>query len=80
VQVEGATHLSFMDLPLLPLQGESPAKAMLAATQIPPRRMWRITCDLLLAFFATHLRQAAAVPPLLAGRMTTPKCRSEHRD
>jgi hypothetical protein len=56
-----------MDLPLLPLQGESPAKAMLAATQIPPRRMWRITCDLLLAFFATHLRQAAAVPPLLAG-------------
>jgi hypothetical protein len=30
----GATHLSFMDVPLLPLTGESPAKAMLAATQI----------------------------------------------
>jgi dienelactone hydrolase len=57
VQVAGATHLSFMDVPLLPLPSESPAKAMLAATQIEPRRMWRITCDLLLAFFATHLRQ-----------------------
>ena len=38
---------------------------MLAATSIEPRRMWRITCDLLLAFFATHLAQAAA--PLLEG-------------
>jgi dienelactone hydrolase len=61
VQVAGATHLSFMDVPLLPLPGESPAKAMLAATQIEPRRMWRITSDLLLAFFATHvLRDASA--------------------
>jgi dienelactone hydrolase len=57
VQVAGATHLSFMDVPLLPLPGESPAKAMLAATRIDARRMWRITCDLLLAFFATHVRQ-----------------------
>jgi dienelactone hydrolase len=57
VQVAGATHLSFMDVPLLPLPGESPAKAMLAATQIDARRMWRITCDLLLAFFGTHVRQ-----------------------
>jgi hypothetical protein len=40
---------------------------MLAATQIEPRRMWRITCDVLLAFFATHLDQAAATPPVLAG-------------
>jgi predicted dienelactone hydrolase len=60
VQVAGATHLSFMDVPLLPLPSESPAKAMLAATQIEPRRMWRITCDLLLAFFATHLGQDAS--------------------
>jgi predicted dienelactone hydrolase len=66
VQVKGATHLSFMDVPLLPWSGESPAKAMLAATRIPARRMWRITCDLLLAFFATHLRQAADIPPVLA--------------
>jgi hypothetical protein len=66
VQIAGATHLSFMDVPLLPLQGESPAKVMLAATQIEPRRMWRITCDLLLAFFGSYL-QGADIPSLLAG-------------
>ncbi|MGH9191315.1 MAG: alpha/beta hydrolase family protein [Acidimicrobiales bacterium] len=66
VQVKGATHLSFMDVPLLPLQGDSPARAMLAATQIHPRRMWRITCDLLLAFFGSHLRRAG-IPSALAG-------------
>ena len=51
---------------LLPVQAEGPVKAMLAATSIESRRMWRITCDLLLAFFATHFHQAAT-PPLLAG-------------
>jgi dienelactone hydrolase len=66
VQVKGAGHLSFLDVGLLTVQGEGPVKAMLAATAIEPRRMWRITCDLLLAFFATHLQQAA-VPPLLTG-------------
>jgi hypothetical protein len=66
VQVKGAGHLSFLDVGLVPSQGEGPVKAMLAATAIEPRRMWRITCDLLLAFFATHLQQAA-VPPLLTG-------------
>jgi dienelactone hydrolase len=66
VQVKGAGHLSFLDVGLLPSQGEGPVTAMLAATSIDPRRMWRITCDLLLAFFATHLQQAA-VAPLLMG-------------
>ena len=66
VQVKGAGHLSFLDVGLLPSRGEGPVKAMLAATSIEPRRMWRVTCDVLLAFFATHLRQAAT-PPLLAG-------------
>jgi predicted dienelactone hydrolase len=66
VQVQGATHLSFMDVPFLPLKGDSPARAMLAATRIAPQRMWRITCDLLLSFFATHLRQAG-IPSVLAG-------------
>jgi hypothetical protein len=65
VQVKGAGHLSFLDVGLLPSQGEGPVKAMLAATSIEPRRMSRITCDLLLAFFAKHLDQAAA--PLLEG-------------
>jgi dienelactone hydrolase len=66
VQVKGAGHLSFLDVGLLPSQGEGPVKAMLAATSIEPRRMWRITCDLLLAFFATHLGEAAT-QPLLQG-------------
>jgi len=64
MQVKGATHLSFLDVPLLPMHDQSPIKAMLAATSIEPRCMWRITCDVLLTFFATHLQQAAA-PPLL---------------
>ena len=56
--------MSFMDVGLLPLPAEGPVRAMLARASIDPRRMWRITCDLLLAFFATHLQQAAT-PPLL---------------
>jgi hypothetical protein len=55
-----------MDVPFLPLQAESPARAMLAATQIAPQRMWRITCDLVLSFFATQLQQAG-IPSILAG-------------
>jgi dienelactone hydrolase len=65
MQVQGATHVSFMDVGLLPLPAEGPVRAMLARTSIEPRRMWRITCDLLLAFFAKHLDQAAA--PILEG-------------
>jgi dienelactone hydrolase len=64
VQVKGAGHLSFLDVGLLAVRGEGPVKAMLAATSIEPRRMWRITCDLLLAFFATHLGEAATQPLL----------------
>jgi pimeloyl-ACP methyl ester carboxylesterase len=62
-QVHGATHVSFMDLPFLPVTDGSVVKPALDATKIEPQRMWRITCDLLLAFFARHLNGAAA--PLL---------------
>ena len=54
-QVVGATHISFMDVPFLPLQQGSAIAAMLARATIQPQRMWRITSDLLLAFFAQHL-------------------------
>jgi hypothetical protein len=40
-------------------------KPALAAANIEPQRMWRITCDLLLAFFAMHLNSDSA--PLLDG-------------
>jgi hypothetical protein len=53
------SHVSFMDLPWLPLLDESPVKPMLAATALEPRRIWRITCDVLLAFFGRHLNGAA---------------------
>ena len=55
--------MSFMDLPFLPVTDGSVVKPALDATKIEPQRMWRITCDLLLAFFAWHLNGAAA--PLL---------------
>ena len=41
---------------------EGPVKAMPAATRIDPRRMWRVPCDVLLAFFATHLEHEPAPP------------------
>jgi hypothetical protein len=66
VQVTGATHVSFMDVGFLPLPAGGPVQAMLAAAGIDPRRMWRVTCDVLLAFFATHLDREP-VPPLLKG-------------
>ena len=62
-QIVGATHVSFMDVPFLPVTDASIVKPAIDATKIRPHRMWRITCDLVLAFFATHLK-GAAVPVL----------------
>ena len=63
-QIGGATHVSFMDVPFLPVTDASIVKPALDATKIEPQRMWRITCDLLLAFFARHMNGAAAAPVL----------------
>lgn len=65
VQVSGASHISFMDVPFLPVTDGSIVKPALDAIKIQPQRMWRVTCDLLLAFFAKHLNGASA--PLLDG-------------
>ena len=54
-RIAGSTHMSFMDIPFLPVRPGSPVAGMLAATSIRPERMWRLTSDLLLAFFAEHL-------------------------
>jgi dienelactone hydrolase len=54
VRVAGATHLSFMDIPCLPQQSGGAAAAMLAATTIDADRMWRVTSDVVLAFFARY--------------------------
>ena len=65
IRIEGASHLSFMDVPFLPVRSDSPVKPMLAATAIDATRMWRIINDALLAFFGRHL--AGPALPLLDG-------------
>jgi hypothetical protein len=65
VRVAGATHLSFMDVPHLPLVDGSAASAMLAATTIDAGRMSRITSDLVQAFFERYFDGVPA--PLLDG-------------
>jgi predicted dienelactone hydrolase len=65
VTIAGASHLSFLDLPFLPARPGGMVDAGIQATTIDPIRMWRITSDYLLAFFAEHLNGASA--PLLAG-------------
>ena len=63
--IAGARHLSFMDVPFLPARASAAITAMLAAVTIAPERMWRVTSDLVLAFFAQHLDGVAS--PLLDG-------------
>ena len=55
VQVRGATHVSFMDVPFLPLRPNAPIAGLLAATSIDAELMWRIVTELLLAFFSETL-------------------------
>jgi hypothetical protein len=55
VTVKGARHTNFMDVPFLPLQAQSMFKPMLESANIDSQRMWRITCDYLLALFDKHL-------------------------
>jgi dienelactone hydrolase len=50
VEIPGASHLSFMDVPFLPLAAESPVRQMLARTTIEPGRMLAVTNALLIAF------------------------------
>lgn len=58
VQVSGASHLSFMDVPHLPLADGALVAAMLGGTSIAPERMSRLTADLVLAFFDCYLHDA----------------------
>jgi hypothetical protein len=52
--------MSFMDVPFLPLLDGATVGPMLAATTIDPWRVWRITGDLVLAFFARHFDGATS--------------------
>ena len=55
VRVAGATHLSFLDVPLLPRKADAMVAGMLATTTIGAERMSRIINDLILAFFGKYL-------------------------
>ena len=61
-----------MDIPFLPLRPGSLVAGRIGATTIEAQRMWRITCDLLLAFFAEHVQDVEA-PSLAAVAATYPE-------
>lgn len=62
--VEGSRHGSFTDAPFLAEAGAE-VGPLLAGTTVAPERMWRVTSDVLLAFFDAYVKGGAQ--PLLAG-------------
>jgi hypothetical protein len=63
--IAGSGHISFLDVPFLPIEPGSMMAGGLASVRIEAGRAWRIVCDYVLAFFARHLNGAPA--PLLDG-------------
>jgi predicted dienelactone hydrolase len=64
VIIDGSRHGSYSDAPFLPARAEI-LRSLLGGATIEPERMWRVTSDLLLAFFNAHLSGTPA--PLLDG-------------
>lgn len=52
LRIAGATHLSFMDVPFLPLAEDAMVRPMLAATSIDPAALRTVVSTLLAAFLA----------------------------
>jgi hypothetical protein len=65
VLIRGSGHISFMDVPFLPIAPGSMVAGGLASVRIEAGRAWRIACDELLAFFDRYLDGVSS--PLLAG-------------
>ena len=59
VIIDGSRHGSYSDAPFLP-SGAEILRSLVGGATIEPERMWRVTSDLLLAFFNTHLLGNAA--------------------
>lgn len=55
VMLRGSGHISFMDVPFMPVEPGSMVAAGLVNLRIDAARAWRLISDTLLAFFATHL-------------------------
>jgi hypothetical protein len=66
--IEGSRHGSYSDAPFLPAGAEI-LESLVGGATIEPERMWRVTSDLLLAFFDSHLNGTPA--PLLDGPSAT---------
>jgi dienelactone hydrolase len=64
VIIDGSRHGSYSDAPFLPAGAEI-LRSLVGGATIEPERMWRVTSDLLLAFFNAHLNGTLA--PLLDG-------------
>jgi hypothetical protein len=47
-----------VDFPLLPIAAESPLAGAIDAARLDGRRVWRVVCDELLAFFGKYLAGA----------------------
>jgi hypothetical protein len=77
VQIRGATHLSFMDVPFLELAPGSPAAPMPGATTIDPVRMLGVTNALLVAFL-TGADVAAVLTSDTVRAVTSPLRPTEH--
>jgi pimeloyl-ACP methyl ester carboxylesterase len=56
VLIRGSGHISFMDLPFLPLEPGSIVAGGMATVKIDASRAWRLISDVLLGFFGEHLR------------------------
>jgi hypothetical protein len=70
VLIRGSAHISFMDVPFLPVEPGSMVAGGLAAVRIDSRRAWQITCAYLLAFFGKHL--SGTPTPLLDSPSPSP--------
>jgi predicted dienelactone hydrolase len=66
--IAGSRHGSYSDAPFLPAGAEI-LESLVGGATIEPERMWRVTSDLLLAFFDSHLNGTPA--PLLDGPSAT---------
>lgn len=58
-RIAGSGHISFLDVPFLPIAPGSMMAGGLAGVSIDSRRAWRVICDALLAFFGRHLGDAS---------------------
>ncbi|MBG0564771.1 alpha/beta hydrolase family protein [Actinoplanes aureus] len=70
VAISGASHLSFMDVPFLPVGSDSLVVPMLARTTIEPGRMLSVTTALVVAFLS-GADMAAVLGSEEIGRVTT---------